>query len=110
MKPIGLTLKRTAKKYYRQNQGELMLVHQCTDCGSHSINRIAADDISEAVYEIYQSSFHLEAQIRTRLKKCSVHVLDVADRGLVESRLFGGSRGNVFSEPIEDVFPDLFAS
>jgi hypothetical protein len=110
MKPIGLTLKRTAKKYYRQSQGELMLVHQCTDCGSLSINRIAADDLSEAVYEIYQSSFHLEAQMRNRLQTSGVHILDIADRGLVENRLFGGARANIIYEPLEDIFPDLFGS
>ncbi len=44
MRPIGLTMKTGRNKYQRESRGELMLVHQCTDCGTLSINRIAADD------------------------------------------------------------------
>jgi hypothetical protein len=44
MRPLGLTLKKSHKKYSRAGSGELMLVHVCTDCGKVAINRIAADD------------------------------------------------------------------
>jgi hypothetical protein len=46
MRPIGLTYKRTRKKYGDQ-RGEMMLVHLCLDCGKVSLNRVAADDDSE---------------------------------------------------------------
>jgi len=46
MRPIGLTYKRTRKKYGDQ-RGEMMLVHLCMDCGKVSLNRVAADDDSE---------------------------------------------------------------
>src|SRR5512139_2755149 len=47
MRPVGLTLKRSRDKYGGQAAGELMLVHQCSECGKLSINRIAADDDDE---------------------------------------------------------------
>ena len=65
MKPIGLTLKRIAKKY--ANQGELMLVHQCEDCGKVSINRIAADDDSEKLLAVLEPSTRLDPGTRDRL-------------------------------------------
>ena len=42
MKPIGLTMKVGRNKYQREARGELMLIHEFTECGSLSINRIAA--------------------------------------------------------------------
>src|SRR5690349_24303189 len=44
MKPVGLTMKTGRNKYKRDTRGELMLIHQCSDCMIVSINRIAADD------------------------------------------------------------------
>src|SRR5512138_335612 len=58
MKPVALTVKRTHNKYGNggNSRGELMLVHQCVECGKISANRIAADDIADFVLEIYQCS------------------------------------------------------
>jgi hypothetical protein len=44
MKPIGLTMKKGRNKYQLGGRGELMLIHECIECGSLSINRIATDD------------------------------------------------------------------
>src|SRR5688500_3395418 len=49
MRAIGLTMKAGRNKYQPDSRGELMLIHQCTDCGALSINRIAADDDSDTV-------------------------------------------------------------
>src|SRR5271157_3828196 len=49
MLPIGLTLKRTLKKYCSGKGGELMLIHRCVACASLSINRMAADDDADTV-------------------------------------------------------------
>ncbi len=89
MKPIGLTIKRSIKKYAPKSQGELMLIHQCTDCGSVSINRVAADDIPDAVYEVYQGSLRMDAQTRRNLEDSGIRVLADADAALVETRLWG---------------------
>ena len=57
MKPIGLTMKKSRNKYRLESRGELMLVHECTECGTLSINRIAADDDPENILTIFQDSF-----------------------------------------------------
>ena len=56
MKPIGLTMKKGRNKYRLEARGELMLIHECADCGSLSINRIAADDDSECILTVFQDS------------------------------------------------------
>ncbi len=35
-----------------------MLVHHCQECGALSINRIAADDDNERLWELYRRSLH----------------------------------------------------
>src|SRR5512135_2552693 len=52
MRPVGLALKKTAKKY-GPRLGELILVHLCLECGKVSINRIAADDLADTLYELF---------------------------------------------------------
>ena len=34
-----------------------MLIHECVECQSLSINRIAADDDSESILTVFQDSF-----------------------------------------------------
>jgi DNA-directed RNA polymerase subunit RPC12/RpoP len=89
MKPIGLTLKRRSKKYARFEQGELMIVHRCEDCGKIALNRIAADDDAEAIVAIYQSSLQFAENVQRLLAKEGVALLGAADRHIVEWRLFG---------------------
>lgn len=56
MRPIGLTMKKSRNKYRLETGGELMLIHECTECGDLSINRIAADDDSDSVIKVFQTS------------------------------------------------------
>lgn len=63
MKPIGLTMKQTPKKYGSAVSGELMLIHQCEDCGKISINRIAADDDNDLILELLEGGTALEATL-----------------------------------------------
>jgi hypothetical protein len=56
MRPIGLTMKKSRNKYRLEDRGELMLIHECTECASLSINRIAADDDSESILSVFQES------------------------------------------------------
>jgi hypothetical protein len=88
MQPIGLSLKKTGKKYGCQN-GELMVIHACSDCGSVSINRIAADDDAEQLYQIYLKSLNLDLQTRNNLDAVEIMLLDELHSNLVSSRLFG---------------------
>ena len=89
MKPIGLTLKRQSKKYACCDQGELMIVHRCEDCGQLAINRLAADDDNEAIVAVYQNSIQLGGYIQRLLAEDGITLLGAADEQIVEWRLFG---------------------
>ena len=89
MRPVGLTVKRAAKKYAAPYSGELMLIHQCVDCGKVSINRIAADDIAETLYQVYESSRKMAPFIRRQLQAGGILALRAADLNVVNVRLFG---------------------
>jgi hypothetical protein len=92
MNPVGLTVKATWKKY-GACQGELMLIHECPECGALSINRIAADDNPERVYGVFEASVHMSALLRTRLKAENIQVLGIADLSMVQVHLFGQTTG-----------------
>ena len=88
MRPVGLTFKRGGKKYGK-DQGELMLVHQCEECGKVSINRIAADDIADHIYEIFEQSASLNKSARTLIEQSGVQIAARTDERLVRARLYG---------------------
>jgi hypothetical protein len=88
MKPVALTLKKSYKKY-GEPAGEIMLVHLCNDCGKISINRIAADDIAETIFELFERSLVMETEIRSFLANSEIAVLGISDVELVRRRLFG---------------------
>lgn len=89
MQPVGLTLKRTRKKYGKVKGGELMLIHLCVECGKASINRIAADDDVETVLGIFEGSFAMDRHTKTRLAGGGIEALQAADRDIVQAQLLG---------------------
>jgi hypothetical protein len=91
MEPIGLTTKRSRNKYARDRDGELMLVHRCTDCATIVINRIAADDSAAAILALFDGSCMTSAVLHAELATRGVAMLTVHDRDLVQRRLFGES-------------------
>jgi len=88
MKPVGLALKKTGKKY-GTGLGELMLIHLCQECGKVSINRIAADDLAGTLYELFERSLVLDAQSKAAIKDSGIEMLSARDRRMVKARLFG---------------------
>ena len=90
MRPVGLALKRTRKKY-GQAAGELMLVHLCVECGKVSLNRIAADDDVDKVWSIFASPPGQAGQILAQVQESGVDLLDLTASGLVRAQLFGRS-------------------
>jgi len=76
MKPIGLTMKKSRNKYRLGSGGELMLIHLCVDCGSLSINRLAADDDPDSVIRAFYSAESLSQQIRV---ECDSQGIDIVD-------------------------------
>jgi len=89
MEPIGLTVKQRQKKYGCRSSGELMLIHHCEVCDKFSINRIAADDTSDKLLEIFHTSVELDATIRGKLEACGIQLLQRADHQVVMHQLWG---------------------
>lgn len=102
MRPIGLTVKHTGKKYGNAAQGELMIIHRCAGCGKISINRIAADDSSGALLELYKRSQGMDAELLRQLQEMDIQPLQAADLTTVYSQLFGWqSIVGEFTPPLE---------
>jgi hypothetical protein len=87
MEPIGLTMKKGRNKYRREQQGELMLIHQCIECGSLSINRIAADDDPSTILTVFRAS--LEDQIQADCERHGIHPLRANDVEILFKQLYG---------------------
>jgi hypothetical protein len=92
MQPIGLTTKRGRNKYASECDGELMLIHQCTVCAKIVMNRIAADDVGAAIFEVFEASCQAGADLYIKLSQAGVSMLGASDRDLVERRLFGNDQ------------------
>lgn len=87
MKPVGLTLKKGRNKYRLGAGGELMLVHQCTGCGSLSINRVAADDDPSTIMEVFQESIRNE--IHRLCEGYGILPLKTNDMDVLYKQLYG---------------------
>lgn len=92
MRPVALTVKKTAKKYPGGGQGELMLVHLCEECGKPSINRIAADDDLTTVLEIFERSGELDESTKSTLTQSGIVILEAGQLLSVREQLLGRSR------------------
>ena len=89
MKPIGLTMKKGRNKYQREARGELMLIHECVECRTLSINRIAADDDSETVMAVFQESFTLGQQVHAVCQQYGILILQAEEARIVHTQLYG---------------------
>jgi len=93
MKPIGVTIKQAGEdKYGKPRQGELMIIHQCTNEGKISINRIAADDNAEVIMKVFEDSFTMPEELRKQLLDTNIKVLDKSKLQEVQTQLFGRIR------------------
>lgn len=89
MEPVGLTVKHTLKRYQAEKQGELMLIHRCAACGKLSINRIAGDDNTIMLNDLFLRSQYMPTQLTEQLKARGILPLGARDFTLVQSQLFG---------------------
>ena len=89
MKPIGLTMKKSRNKYRLESRGELMLIHECTECGTLSINRIAADDDPENILTIFQDSFLYGHPMRQLCESQGIVMLSPEATEMVCKQLYG---------------------
>jgi hypothetical protein len=88
MQPIALTSKHNRDKY-RRGPGELMLVHQCAHCSDFSINRIAADDDSETLLDVFGASCALPKRTLDMLLENEIEVLPPSSLPVLQLQLFG---------------------
>ncbi len=90
MVPIGLTFKEEGKdKYGNRRQGELMIIHECKKCKKISINRIAGDDNSDSILQIFKNSQSLDSSKLKRLKDNEIKPLKEKNRKEILRQLFG---------------------
>ena len=89
MRPIGLTAKRSGKKYTAQAPGELMLVHHCQRCGALSINRMAADDFVAGAWEVFEAAPAAPPELSAAAQQAGIDLLDAELHALVRAQLFG---------------------
>jgi len=90
MRPVGVTFKQERNKY-GSGLGELQLIHQCTGCGGISINRIAADDDAELIWDIYEDSLRVGLAGNENLLAQGIHPAGLEEKKWVYQRLFGMS-------------------
>jgi hypothetical protein len=89
MKPVGLTMKKGRNKYQREPRGELMLIHECVECKTLSINRIAADDDSATVMAVFQESLFPGHQLQNKCQADGILLLNAQDTEIVHTQLYG---------------------
>lgn len=89
MKPVGLTLKKGKNKYQREARGELMLIHECTECQALSINRIAADDDAGKVISVFHESLALSHELYAQCLRQAIIALTAEDSQIVYTQLYG---------------------
>jgi len=89
MRPVGLTMKRGRNKYRGDAHGELMLIHQCTECKTLGINRIAADDDSETIIAVFQESLMPGHPMYMQCQENGIVMLKLEDTMLVHTQLYG---------------------
>lgn len=89
MEPIAVIFKQEGlDKYGKEKQGEIMLVHKCKECGKININRIAGDDDSDLILEIFTQSKG-DDKLSAELKKENIILLDSSAEAEIKKQLFG---------------------
>jgi hypothetical protein len=66
-----------------------MLIHECVECKSLSINRIAADDDPETVIAVFQDSLKLGQHTHFVCQQYGIVMLKTEDTKTVYMQLYG---------------------
>jgi len=88
MTPIGLTWKRSKNKY-GSGLGELMIVHRCEGCHQFSINRIAADDCSDSIQQLFHRTINLPQADRCELIHSDIELVKPDHKPEILACLYG---------------------
>ena len=90
MAPVALTTKIVQNRY-GSGAGELMLVHCCEACRALSINRIAADDRTDQLLQVFRTSKDLDPALSTQIEAAGIYPIMQDEFWLVRRQLFGDS-------------------
>lgn len=90
MKPIGLMFKNSqVNPFTGRTNGDLMIIHECTNCGKISPNRIAGDDNVYMILSLLDESLSVSDALRAGLLQRGISMLTQTDKNDVETALFG---------------------
>ncbi len=90
MRPVALAFKNyKINPFTERGGGELMLIHQCTNCGKLSPNRIAGDDNEYQILCILKESIHLNQTLVNQLKKLGLILIVSNNKEEALVSLFG---------------------
>ena len=66
-----------------------MIVHLCLNCGKITTNRIAGDDNSYTILNVFDHSLSLEENIQIKIADLSIRLLVLEDKEQMLISLFG---------------------
>jgi hypothetical protein len=90
MKPIGLAFKNyEVNPFTCRGSGELMIIHQCINCGKISPNRIAGDDNEYHILSILEDSLNMDAILLGKIKNLGINIISPKNKDKVLISLFG---------------------
>lgn len=69
--------------------GELMLIHQCTNCGKLSPNRIAGDDNEYQILRLLKDSINLNSILASQIEKLGLIIITSINKEEALVSLFG---------------------
>lgn len=90
MEPVALAFKNyEINPFTNRGSGELMLIHQCVNCGQISPNRIAGDDNEYQILSILEDSFNLDTHLISKIKNLRINIITPEKKEEVLISLFG---------------------
>ncbi len=90
MRPTALAFKNyKINPFTERSGGELMLIHQCTNCGKLSPNRIAGDDNEYQILSLLKESIDLDQILTSQLEKLCLTIITSKNKEEALICLFG---------------------
>lgn len=104
MQPIALVFKNyTVNPFTDRGSGELMIIHQCLNCGRISPNRVSGDDNEYQILSVLKESINLNENISIRLKNQGLELITISNKEEALISLFGVNYQS-YIKNLEDCF------
>ncbi len=99
MRPLALAFKNyEINPFSGRGEGELMLIHQCANCGKLSPNRIAGDDNEYQLLSILRESLSINKGISNQLQNLGLEPIVSKNKEEALISLFGINYKNYLSQ------------